>query len=170
MRERGIAGASVDDVMEAAGLTRGGFYAHFRDKTALAREAIDFAFERAASLWLGHDSAQGQPWRKRTAARYLSEHQLDHVGEGCAAPALAAEVARSEPELRTQMGTSLDKIIQGIASRIGGDPATSRARAIAFLATCVGGLSLARAVGSRAMAREIMDACRAALSSPDGDA
>src|SRR5262249_34851834 len=44
LRERGLAGASVDDVMKAAGMTHGGFYKHFDNKEALVEAAMDAAF------------------------------------------------------------------------------------------------------------------------------
>ena len=46
-RERGVAETGVDEVMRRAGLTHGGFYAHFRDKTELLAEACAAAFDTA---------------------------------------------------------------------------------------------------------------------------
>ncbi len=46
-REQGVAETGVDEVMRRAGLTHGGFYAHFRDKTELIAEACAAAFDAA---------------------------------------------------------------------------------------------------------------------------
>lgn len=165
MRERGIAASSVDDVMAAAGLTRGGFYAHFKDKTALAREVLEQTFERAFTRWLGDDLPDDpDAWRKTAAKRYLSEAHLVDPGRGCAAPSLGAEVGRGEPELQAAVGKQLERMIGGITERIGGEPSTARPRAITFLATCVGAMVLARSVGKRKLAREILQACSDVLS------
>lgn len=164
MRERGIAASSVDDVMAAAGLTRGGFYAHFKDKTALAREVLEQTFARAFTRWLGDDlPADSTAWRDEAAKRYLSEAHLADPGRGCAAPSLGPEIARGEPELQAVVGKQLERIIDGIEERIGGEAKTARPRAIAFFATCVGAMVLARSVGKRKLAREILQACSAVL-------
>lgn len=165
MRARGIAGASVDDVMEAAGLTRGGFYAHFKDKTALAREVLELAFDRAFTRWLGEAPTKDRAlWRRKAVHRYLSEAHLDNPGEGCAAQTLGAEVARADPELRAAMGPQIERMLGGIASRLDADPQAGRRSAIVLLSTCVGAMTLARSVGSRALAREILSVARDALA------
>jgi TetR/AcrR family transcriptional regulator, transcriptional repressor for nem operon len=165
MRERGIAASSVDEVMAAAGLTRGGFYAHFKDKTALAREVLEQTFERAFTRWLGDDlPTDSKAWKRTAAERYLSEAHLVDPGRGCAAPSLGAEVARGEPELQTVVGKQVERIINGISERIGGDETTARPRAIAFMATCVGAMVLARSVGKRKLGREILQACSDVLT------
>jgi TetR/AcrR family transcriptional regulator, transcriptional repressor for nem operon len=165
MRERGIAASSVDDVMAAAGLTRGGFYAHFKDKTALAREVLEHTFERAFTRWLGDDlPSDPVAWRRAAAQRYLSEAHLVDPGRGCAAPTLGAEVARGEPALQAVVGEQVDRIVNGIAARIDGEPKTARRRAISFMATCVGAMVLARSVGQKKLAREILRACHDTLT------
>lgn len=47
--ERGIAAVSINEIMQAAGLTHGGFYNHFASKEQLAAEACCFAFEQFSS-------------------------------------------------------------------------------------------------------------------------
>ena len=80
MRERGLEGASVDEVMKAAGMTHGGFYKHFDTKEALIEAAIDAAFAGFAEP-LEH----GEPERAVAAYRalYLSDGHKNHPGIGC---------------------------------------------------------------------------------------
>ncbi len=170
IRERGIAGASVDEVMGAAGLTRGGFYAHFEDKTQLACEALQSAFEGAYENLFGSDMQLGpKAWRERAVKRYIAEAHIDDPGQGCAVPALGGEIARAEPAIRETTKREVGRVLEGIEAHIGGDPETARDRAIALFATCVGAITIARAVGDRAMQREIIAACRRELLRGDGD-
>ena len=163
MRERGLAGASVDEVMSAAGLTRGGFYNHFEDKLAMLSEGFERAFDESAeNLFAKGLPERGEAWLEAATRRYLSEGHLDDPGGGCALPAISGEVARSSPELRRAFSAQLERMLEGVALRLGGPDA--RARAIVFLATCMGGLALARVVPERSTAREILAACRAAVS------
>ncbi|MBK6519622.1 MAG: TetR family transcriptional regulator [Polyangiaceae bacterium] len=164
-RERGFAGATVDEVMAAAGLTRGGFYAHFEDKVDLAAEALAVAFEGSIANLFGADMPrEPRSWRERAAKRYLTEAHLDNTGGGCPLPALGGDVARAEPELRSATEKQLARVLAELEQRVGGDAAGARQRSIAFLATCVGAMTLARSVEDRAVAREILNACRRELT------
>lgn len=164
-RERGFEGASVDEVMAAAGLTRGGFYAHFAGKVELESEALAAAFEGAFANLFGPDMPRdAKSWRERAAKRYLTEAHLDNVGGGCPLPALGADVARAEPEVKAAVEQQIASVLEQIEARTAGEPAAARQRAIGFLATCVGAMTLARAVSDRALAREILNACRRELA------
>lgn len=165
-RERGIEGASVDEVMAAAGLTRGGFYAHFEDKTQLVAEAIRYAFDGAVENLFGPDMpTEPAAWRERAVRRYLSERHLDNPGDGCAATSLGTDAARSDQPVRDAMRQQVERVFRELERRMGGDPTTARQRAISLLSTCVGAMTLARAVGDRSTAREILGACREELQS-----
>jgi TetR/AcrR family transcriptional repressor of nem operon len=170
LRERGIAGASVDDVMQSAGLTRGGFYAHFRDKTAMVAESLAHAFVEARHNLLDID-ATGEDWLAAAVDRYLSDRHVDETGRGCAVPALGADVARGPVEVRATFAVEVEHMIQGVATKLGGG-ADARARAIGFLSTAAGAVLLARAVTVKSdpsrmrLAREILAAAKKQLLRP----
>ncbi len=88
-RERGIDSVSVGEIMDRAGLTHGGFYAHFKSKDELVAEA------------LAHVSARTGEWLSETrnlkthADKYLSPMHFAHPEKGCAIAALGSELARS---------------------------------------------------------------------------
>src|SRR3954453_11451892 len=50
-RAHGIDGVGVDAVMKEAGLTHGGFYAHFASKEALAAEVAQTLLQQSAERW-----------------------------------------------------------------------------------------------------------------------
>jgi TetR/AcrR family transcriptional repressor of nem operon len=52
--QRGFDGGSMADLMEAAGLERGGIYRHFSTKEELAAEAFDYAWQAATHVGM-HD-------------------------------------------------------------------------------------------------------------------
>lgn len=158
VRARGVVGASVEAVMARAGLTRGGFYAHFDDKAALLAAAIGRAFDEAERNLFGGE-LEGHAWAEAAAARYLSPAHVEHPERGCAVPALAGEMSREAGEERAAFAAGVERILARTEARLGGPDA--RARAIGFLATLVGGLTLARALGP-SRRREVLDAARAA--------
>ena len=85
-RKNGLAAASVSRVMHGAGLTIGGFYAHFRSKRAMDAEVVQAT--------LGDSSV---PW---SVDRYLDAAHRDNIEHGCAFPAMLSEVARADEATR----------------------------------------------------------------------
>ena len=146
-RKNGLAAASVSRVMHGAGLTIGGFYGHFRSKRAMDAEVV-----RAI---LGGSSA---PW---SIDRYLSAAHRDDVDHGCAFPALLSEITRADEATRRAMARAIDaraRELAKVAPRTRG--VTARQRALATLALCVGGLTLARAMRGHKASDEVLAACR----------
>lgn len=158
-RERGGDGVSVDDVMGAAGLTRGGFYAHFADKSELLAEALAEAFDQSRDNLVGHDAElRGREWLERAVHVYLSRKHVDAPGEGCAVPALAGEVARGDRKLRAAFSSGVEKVLDAMTERLG-----DRERATAALATLIGAVALARATDDEGLREAILRASRAAI-------
>ena len=159
-RKRGFEAVSIDELMHHARLTRGGFYAHFRNKQQLLREALGVAFDQSREnlFGKGNEALRGRAWRKRAVARYLTLAHRQHPDAGCAVPALATEIARGPAAARAVFESEVEAILSEMATRLGGRKA--RAQAIALLSKCVGALVLARAVKSESFAAEILDAVR----------
>jgi TetR/AcrR family transcriptional repressor of nem operon len=165
LREKGAHGIGVADLMKDAGLTHGGFYAHFDSREALVVEAFTYAMDRAIERWC--KLAEQTPPEKRLAVivdSYLSPLHRDDPGRGCAVPALAAEIARESPKTRKAFATKLEQMIDMIAAQIPDVPRkTARKQATASLATMLGTLVLARVAGSGEFSDEILSAGRDAL-------
>ncbi len=85
LREKGAHGIGVADLMKEAGLTHGGFYAHFDSREALVIEAFNYAMDRSTERW--RKLAEETPPKKRFAAIvdfYLTTLHRDDPGHGCA--------------------------------------------------------------------------------------
>ena len=162
MRHRGLTRASVADVMRGAGLTVGGFYAHFRSKRAMDLEVLEqtFADVRArAAARLG--DAEGAEWLARTVAHYLSADHSDRPHEGCPVPAVAADLTHADKALRVALGRFFDTWSRRIAAHAPETTAaTSRERALATIALCVGGLTIARCLRGQRLSGEFLRACQ----------
>ena len=129
LREKGAHGIGVADLMKDAGLTHGGFYAHFDSREALVIEAFAYAMDRSTEHWRKH--AEQTPSDKRLAAivdSYLTPMHRDDPGHGCAIPALSAEIARESPKTRKAFAAKLEQMIEMIAAQIPGRAAQDRAK------------------------------------------
>ena len=148
-RERGFENVSVGEVMKAAGLTHGAFYAHFGSKEELQAAAV--AYGQRVSL----GRLQRNKKRGMFDHRYLSPAHRDNPGDGCTMAALGPEVARSAPELKA----ALEQGLEDMLSARGGD----RKEAIFRAAAMLGGLVLARAVRDPRLSDEILKSVRQKL-------
>jgi TetR/AcrR family transcriptional repressor of nem operon len=151
-RERGFDNVTVGEVMKAAGLTHGAFYAHFDSKEELEAAAVAYGIR----LSLGRIQRSD---RKKTKAsyvdRYLSRWHRDNPGDGCTMAALAQEVARSAPRLKA----AFEQGFQEILPAAGGE----RSEAIFQAAALIGGVVLARAVQDPRLSDEVLRSVRQKL-------
>jgi TetR/AcrR family transcriptional regulator, transcriptional repressor for nem operon len=152
-RERGFENVSVADVMNAAGLTHGAFYAHFGSKQELQAAAVVYGQE--VSLRRVQHSNDKKSKGSYVVDRYLSHRHRDNPGDGCTMAALAQEVARSTPELKAAFERGFEEIL--FAS--GGD----REEGIFRAAAMMGGVVLARAVQDPGLSDEILRSVRQKL-------
>jgi TetR/AcrR family transcriptional repressor of nem operon len=151
-RERGFENVSVAEVMKAAGLTHGAFYAHFRSKEELQAAAVVYGQE----VSLGRLQRSGRKKSKGSFTdAYLSPWHRDNPGDGCTMAALAQEVARSTPELKAAFEQGLESFL----SAKGAD----RKQAIFWTAAMMGGVVLARAVKDPRLSDEILRSVRQKL-------
>jgi len=153
-RERGFENVSVAEVMKAAGLTHGAFYAHFGSKEELQAAAV--AYGQKVSLGRLQRSKKKKKRSKGSFADlYLSPWHRDNPGDGCTMAALAQEVARSTPELKAAFEQGLENFL----SAKGAD----RKEAIFWTAAMMGGVVLARAVKDPRLSGEILRSVRQKL-------
>jgi TetR/AcrR family transcriptional repressor of nem operon len=166
IRARGPAGVGVAGIMRAAGLTHGGFYAHFSSKDALVAAAIGSMFaESAARFARCVGAAQGLAALRLWVDSYLAPAHRDNRARGCAVATLSGDAARLDRQARA----AFDAGIAGIAARYmrylpkrrrGFDP---RGFALAMATQLAGAVALSRAVADRALSDAILDAARRSL-------
>jgi TetR/AcrR family transcriptional repressor of nem operon len=163
-RDQSIGSVGVSDLMNRAGLTHGGFYAHFNSKEALAAEAIRATFEEA---WQRRKRLVGEaaPGRKLATAvdYYLTTTHRDNSGKGCIVAALASEVAHHPGPIRDAMTAGVKRWIAGVEQMIADDGLAIDPHTM--IATMVGTMVLSRAMADPAVADQFIKAARETLLS-----
>lgn len=148
IRRSGYHGTGVADIMKEAGLTHGGFYAHFASRDAMLAEAADRAAGESVAM-MERIAASLPPDRALPAMleAYLSKPHLQQVETGCATAALASEMPRQTAEVRRVHTRRIKEMIDLVSRQLPdwGQPGAHE-RAMATIATMVGTLVLARAV------------------------
>jgi TetR/AcrR family transcriptional regulator, transcriptional repressor for nem operon len=165
LREKGAHGIGVADLMKDAGLTHGGFYAHFASREALLIEAFTHAMDRGTEHW--RKLAERTPPDKRLATivdSYLTTLHRDDPGHGCAIPTLGAEIARESPKARKAFAARLEQMIEMLADQIPELPRkAARKQAMAAIATMMGTVVMSRIAGTGDFSDEILGAGRDAV-------
>lgn len=152
LRSRGIEGVGVAEVMKAAGLTHGGFYAHFGSKDELVAEAIATAAAQTRAR-LSDVAAKAPPGRKlpAVAEAYLGRQHSEHPEWGCPIAALGSELARGGGPAREAAGVAVRELLAWLEQQGADLPRAERRRqAAGALATMVGAITVARTMGGGA--------------------
>jgi TetR/AcrR family transcriptional regulator, transcriptional repressor for nem operon len=156
IREQGLEGPGVAEIMQAAGLTHGGFYKHFGSRDELIAEATENALaDSDRHLHELTDQAQGSlaafvDW-------YLSAEHRDDPGTGCSVAALGDDVRRGDERLRTAYRQQLQRYVEHAEHLLGGGE-DARRRAILAVSALAGAIVLSRAVDDEALSDEILSA------------
>lgn len=165
IRARGPQGVGVLEIMREAGLTHGGFYAHFKSKDELIAASISTMFGQGRERFFARTAdRQGIEALRLWIDAYVSSSHRDNVGGGCALAALTSDVARLDAAGRAAFDDGLRGIVARFVAHLpvyeGFD---AEAFAMALLAEMAGAVALARAVSDRDMSDRILQSARTSL-------
>jgi len=154
-RTHGFEGVGIDAIMAAAGLTRGGFYAHFRSKEALFAEVLRLqpGLLRRLRERPGEDAGTLGEQGAKVMTDYLASEHLAEVGVGCSLVALSVDVARSSEDAQAALTASVTALLAEL-QRGGCDSET----AANSLSLAVGALTLAKAVDDTVLGETLLRA------------
>ena len=147
-RRTGYDGTGVAEIMKEAGLTHGGFYAHFPSRDAMLAEAADRAgAESVAAMSRVAAAAPPREALRSMIRAYLSQEHVESAELGCPVAALGSEMPRQPSRVRRAATRRIKEMVD-IVARHAPHPGRPGAyeRALVTVATMVGTLVLARAV------------------------
>ena len=147
IRRSGYDGTGVADIMKEAGLTHGGFYAHFSSRDAMLAEAADRAGEDTIAIAkkVLAEAPEDQALQALMHV-YLSNEHMANIETGCSLVALGSEMPRQASEVRKASTCRIKEMVALIKSRLPDDESEANEKALAMFSTMVGTLLLARAV------------------------
>lgn len=146
-REKGFDAVTVAEVMNAAGLTHGGFYGHFTSKDDLIAKTLDHVFKLDSSV----------PFNlAEYVERYLSPLHRDNPGQGCPIAGMVAETRHQGAAARTTMGIGTRAQIDRMTAGFMGDKAERRRLAIVSWAAMVGSIMLSRGIDDADLSEELL--------------
>ena len=169
IRRSGYSGTGVADIMKEAGLTHGGFYAHFPSREAMLAEAADRAGAESLATMTG--IAAARPPKEALLAMmraYLSKEHVEATETGCPVAALGSEMPRQAPEVRRAATRRIKEMIDLVA-RLAPDwgQPVAHEQALVTVAAMVGALVLARAVDDPRLSDALREAALKHFSPED---
>jgi TetR/AcrR family transcriptional regulator, transcriptional repressor for nem operon len=163
IREEGLDRPGVAEIMQAAGLTHGGFYKHFGSRDDLIGEATEKAV--ANSDQFVHELTDDAPEPLAAFVDwYLSAEHRDEPGKGCAVAGLADGARHGDKRVRAAYGRQVERYVENIERFLGGGN-DARDQALLIVSAMVGALVLSRAV-DEPLSSELLDTVREELRTP----
>ena len=166
LKERGAEGASIDAVMKDAGLTVGGFYAHFESKDDLERETLLYGLEASMDRLLTSLAhiVDDRAWLRALIHHYL--HQVDEsdLASACPLTLLLPEVTRGGAAFQAAFSERTGALLKRVAHRF--PPAAGmspREVAIAVFASCAGAVAFARTIPAPHARERVLNATQTML-------
>lgn len=163
IRRVGYGGIGVADLMKQAGLTHGGFYAHFSSRDAMLAEAMEWAgrdSERRLTSRLAKAEQRGVDPFAALVESYLSPAHLAGPEAGCPVAALASEMPRQSAEVLEAGRNRVQALMTRVQQLL---PSADADEARVIVSSLVGALQLARALGDNADGHALLAANRDAL-------
>lgn len=168
--EKGMAEVTVAEVMQAAGMTHGGFYRHYESKVDLATAACRYSFTHTAAGFFNMVSARtgDESALESLLHLFLSQHHRDTPGSGCPVAGYAADMMREEKSsrLKQEYINGVKYVLSEITSLTPGAVLAERQeKAMGVLSTIVGALCISRAVKGDAVSEQFLDAAKKLIKS-----
>jgi TetR/AcrR family transcriptional regulator, transcriptional repressor for nem operon len=160
LRQNGIDRLGVAEVMQAAGMTHGGFYRHFTSREALVAEAINAAFDDTPSVGEPYEKSPSRKGIGDYVDRYLSLGHVEQPEIGCPIAAVGCEIGRAADDARKAFSQRAEDHIASLFDSLQAIPGAERADAIQLLATLIGAVVLARSVQDETTRADILKAAR----------
>lgn len=161
---RGFSEVSIDQIMAEAGLTRGGFYHHFRSKEELFAAAVDSFACDTADTTIAEKYAQGLTAKELAVnllSTYLSEPHMEDINQQCPMVALPSDIARAGKDVRRAYGKLAQRMTSVFQdSMIEKNDEDKQDASYVLAALCVGGMVLARTIDDEATSQSLLAAVR----------
>ena len=157
IRANGLDSLSVAGVMAEAGLTHGGFYAHFSSRDALVAAAVAHLFDTAVDTVSRFEARHGREALDRYVDYYLSPRHRDDNAAGCPIPALAGEIRNAAPAVKAAFDVGLERLTIRLGALM---PEGGRKAALSLLSEMAGVLAVARTLADPRRSNDLLAAAR----------
>jgi AcrR family transcriptional regulator len=162
-RKSGFGGIGVDGLSKFASLTSGAFYANFRSKAEAFNAALHVGITEVRTAVESYREKHGGQWLEPFAEFYFTQFVNCDAADGCALPGLSGDAARGDTKTRAVFEKEYMALVSSIAAGLPGRGDAAVSKAIVVTALLTGGVTLARAMKSKATRERVAYAVRDAV-------
>ncbi len=158
-KRNGFSATGIDQIMEEAGLTAGGFYSHFKSKTDLLEQVLEHSFKHSRNGFMKDtDHLSPEEKIKVVMNRYTGSVHRDLPEKGCIIPSLASEIYRGTKKSNEMINKYLNKWADFLAAHLSdaGSAAEKKELALRMISQAVGAVLLSRMVKETELSDEII--------------
>jgi TetR/AcrR family transcriptional repressor of nem operon len=160
IRESGLDGISVGELMKSVNLTHGGFYGHFDSRADLIAAALEQAIADGQQTSFVHAGDPSTITVKSIVNSYLSPVHRDHPSTGCAFPILAGEVGRSDAKIRAIMADQLANAFELMSEALGEGGQDNEQFSISAWSMMIGAMMISRVLADDPLADQVLSLAR----------
>jgi TetR/AcrR family transcriptional regulator, transcriptional repressor for nem operon len=154
---QGFENTGINDIMAAAGMTRGAFYSHFKSKSELYQQAlVDAAIQRFRTALVNPADQDSALDFEHLVNVYLDPAHPDGKQGGCPMAFLVTDIAQRDEDVRS----TYTRLFQGMLQRLQQATGHERQESLQQIVLMVGGVAIARAINDGVLRQELLDACK----------
>jgi AcrR family transcriptional regulator len=162
--QQGYDKTAIGEIMQDAGLTHGGFYAHFSNKGELYIEAMNHAAKNGRLTAHLKNGKQGEVWLEGVLEDYLSLDHAEGKEDPCPLAFLVTDIASRESDVRRAYTRIYKSINRFISRQTMDDPRKNSDDIYALTAMMIGGVAISRAIDDPKLAKRLLQSCRESAS------
>lgn len=155
---------TIDDLMNDAGLTRGAFYAHFKNKKAVYSKAIIEGAKKSRIMQKKPEEFTNSEWIEDLLFGYISQEHIDQDISPCPLAFLVTDIANNENEIKAVYTRMYKLLNKGIQTQLKGDFKLSQAQQeqniLAATAMMIGAVAIGRALTDGNTTDKLLMSCR----------
>jgi TetR/AcrR family transcriptional repressor of nem operon len=170
LRAKGPEGLAVAELMQAAGLTHGGFYAHFKSKDALLLEALECVFQESKRTFQrATDGLAPREALARYIDLYVSPAHRDNRSRECPIVALNSDLPRQSKKFRATFDSGLRALLNRLTDLIkAAGIGDSEALASSVQSAMAGAVAVSRTLSDGGLSDELLKSARASIKAQLG--
>jgi len=155
---RGFDKVSIDDLMQHAQLTRGGFYAHFKSKGDVYQQAIIAAAKNSRIIRDIPEGLEKSDFLEWLINSYLSLYHVNQESSPCPMAFLVTDVANNQPEVRQTYTTVYEGFAAVVARNLPDEYGAKKRKRISFSLTAmmIGTVAIARALDDESLQKTLL--------------
>lgn len=135
--ERGYAGTSFSDIVDAAGVYRGNIYHYFKSKDEILQAVVDQRLDEFRALLAQWEAQSSQPKERiRLFVNMIAGRKNDLVRYGCPIGTLNTELAKDQRELQQSSKALFDLFCDWLTSQFAALGHAKEARSLALHLLC----------------------------------